>query len=51
MKWGLGWGVRLQVTGHPGPHTLEMRKQKEVAFVWALLSSTTTRPWSSLSAR
>lgn len=33
------------------PPTLEMRKQKEVALVWALLASTTIRPWSSVSAR
>ena len=49
---GLEWNLELQVSaGIPIAPTLEMRKQKEVALVWALLASTTTRPWSSTSAR
>lgn len=49
---GLEWNLELQVrAGILIAPTLEMRKQKEVALVWALLASTTTRPWSSTSAR
>ena len=49
---GLGRDLGLQLReGILTPPTLEIRKQKEVALVWALLASTTTRPWSSMSAK